>query len=583
MHILTLVALKLVVGDTSDVPVVAPLPGVEVAKPEAPTWCEGSGIALEKKEDYRRAERTLGSFHNNGGSGFGRNYDEVAKHSCAWADTEVAQKYVAAWRQDLMNNTGFTLAESAEVLAIALKDNGKAYATDFAMCKQQFAPKPGITGLANPAAYLINTGICPTGWKGNIGLVGASSAYLLDRPGVATPLLRMLYQGACLTTTNKVSASLYAACQADAGLTRDEVLKDAEARKFGPTQRLQVISYFNRMKRIEDAAKALWTAAVAKGGLCKTVLETAPKAAMEEATKELAQNAAAVELAWKVRDTIMEKPTGEVWNGTLKVGCDGVRNAMKSFLATKKPKTKDDAQTALIMSSTGSLLLRTVALCDGAEGRKVRTAFEGTLAASKAPIRGPREALRAGLLSAYRANMSAYSCGDNFDENGILAKLDDPYLSTANQTWSSITKGPSVVDVSGTDRTQSLFGQATVASVTKTPKGPKATFKKEWYWVQNMSCKNTSFWYWDDLGRPVYHQDCKWTTADKYQSGFDPIVFDEAFADGLKAGSTIRFTVVQLDSPPYEKTGFVLETVKPSKDGKGPATTLSWLGVPLAK
>ncbi len=521
------------------IPMPAPEPGVDQAKPMAPTWC----ATFKDPDGYtvNGLRRTIENAPERNITGL----VEAAYIACKWPKEPAVQHGVAVIAQHWMNNTGLSQKDALDAIvlrfdearfaadreklckALAVSDEEEGEEKVFMIARRQLF---GCDGRRMPM-WLTNERLTFHGGGMELTPFLDSGTQEPDEVvRIAHVLSRTFY---VLESKNDYFAKYlanYAVDQVDlAGLSEP-------AARALLSQNPYKDNIYARAVLVESAGLARLAAArvkaevdaKAKDADWKEILITAPQRGLEEWNKATGP--------WKeqlARSVAFEK---KFWGPSKKAlqGC--WPQLRKDFIEVMKSMPKRSTEPEFFESMNEpvpALLFGRLAACAAIDEEKPYALQLLTLSRDVRYSRGPRAA-------AYFAAIAALT-QIKADRTKFPLERNDINFYSRNWVYERAMSYPSEKTIKEIGW-HGDAGEATVASVKKEKDGVLVTFVKTKTQVMSTNCTTTNrIVTFEHDGDPIYARNCKNTGMVTVNTTPMPIKVPEAWAEGIKAGAIVKF------------------------------------------
>ncbi len=423
------------------------------------------------------------------------------------------------------------------------------------------------------------------------GEAAGQAASWLDRAGKdKSEIARAMFVWQCLPDLKDSASgnlldkgiSQLANCSVDARKLDRKAL-DAEIAALGLTGKLSAtaVERFTQVKALADR----WINRVNEGSkqdpLYKKILIDAPDAAWAAWEKTYAAHKAEFELAWAVEDKALAVPFG-ARNTPQTIGCEDLRKAWRGYVASTKPKTKEDVKAAAVDAVAYPMLER-LELCDALEGRYVDAAAEDTILRTGRYSQGPRMAGAWAAVDA-AADVKNFKGDYSVTPGKMNLVYKDELMRVAGMVWGDkVRKLSSFWDGQGSEDqkrgSQGVMEAAKILKVTKGKDGIQVTFKTEKWEEPDFKCVNSGrIGNFQPDGTPMFIYHCKEAGSHTETFTLQPRAFSGQSGDELKVGQIVKVLTADLFQSKSPTPSFVVEVLEGA--GKKPKT-VSYLGVAL--
>lgn len=567
----------------SDDDIVKPAPGIETVVAEAPTWCEGAN-RQDRPSGVNESNYVPQNLHSyvfrEGIDRFGYVPDRaasiVAWSACLRPADKNRQRWIASFRQAMLNTNGMTVAENREhmkLLVMSEKAQDKLFNEACAKLDEQ----PTKTNDARThRSVMISALGCPSAKREDGGVI-ETIQHLGTLPEIKSQIALAVFVHQCLVgdgadlygeesalmhTGNLAS---YAFCQRDVQqLDRNKLHKEVDALKLTAPERVEVFRTFAAVARHTSWMTSAYKQQATKQPWIQALLFDAPRAGFDAWMKLYKANQAKVDMAraWETKFRLRSGSQAELKASF--AGCVApLRKALADYVKAKAPKTAS-AMRDVLADGVGHPLVVATAACEALQGeRGLAIALQDLVLKSSLGIQGPRH-------QAYEQTVRklAELAQDQPKFPLQVGSFHPDATTMGGSGWAtSIVKsfaggsGPMagwIADDQPSNRGKTPDG--IVKSVVPKNGGVVVTFKTEKWNEPLVSCTSTNKVDRIDFiggnAKVVYQQNCKPAGSEPRSFTLAPIWVPSAFASGLRPGLVARvFAVDAQDAAP----GLVVE------------------------
>ncbi|MBI5548562.1 MAG: hypothetical protein HY901_32160 [Deltaproteobacteria bacterium] len=514
--------------------VVQPIAGVEKIAPSKPDWCEGYKGQLKEYSSM-----PVGSIKRDlGYDGYlPRTMRKIAWAACDAPDDPVRQKWVAAWRQGHVNQTGFTEKQDREAMKLWVLSQAEYEAKQKEVCDQFVSSEETLL----PDRYFNRA------YRDIFGCDDSSDTNLerfnwwYDRKAEApNELLRAWFVATCLpeSATLERSPGRLAMCGPDARrLDAAQMEKDLEALKVGEYGKVHARAFLHASRKLAQRFVGFYEEKAKKNPAYKEILFEAPEKGFVAWTEKYAKNKEAMEAAIALENK---------WTtGSKKAlqGCsEPMRKSLAAYLKGQQPKTLDDV-TRLANDEVGYMLTSALVVCYAYEERFLEAAETYNLMKTSRVERGPR-------TSAYYQAMSKLNevLADQerfpLDPRWFYAPVPD--VGGDREAWTYQAYEKTFNQIS--------FGNSEGKVKDAKPQGTGVllTFQTATWNEPVYDCKETN--RIDRItadGQVVYRQICNPAGTKKVSQTPQPALLPKEMAESIKKGMMVKLTTNQNKQPHF--------------------------------
>lgn len=530
-----------------------PLPGRDVVKAGPPDWCAGADTS-EFVHDASRTLVEVDRFVDGGNNYSEKGLRAISRGACRHPSDEPLQRAVARYRQRYINLVGTSEAEDRAAQKVRASKQYEQLQS--AWCDARTPDEEAsLEERSLFEALSAGTGCAYKGHGGPPLSVYADDMnkelgwWVDQRAEVGSEIVRAVYVSRCLRIlendadwpnpdSSRVMGA-YATCGPDARrLSKERLEKELADARFNDFARINAREVFGQAKAVADMLRAAYEKKAQKDAAYKKLLFDAPEKGWTDWEKAYAANKEAFEAA---------RAYEKKYYGPSKKALSGCGQALRAnfnaYIKSKKPSSPDEARAAAL-DPIGYVLLESLALCDGVEGR-LQTSFtlnnllfgEGN---EPPPFRrGPR-------VASYQAAVAALSDiladRERFPMQEFFLPLEAPENRVMEGTTSYYTNKIAFAE----------DPRGTIGSIKAVGGKVNVGWKPVTTMILNRVCKpNRRILMINAGGHVVYDSDCSLGTPPKI-----PVTTKEKALDvpallggALKVGQTATFSVNVRDEP----------------------------------
>jgi hypothetical protein len=531
--------------------------GADVIIAAAPTWCTTiAPDVLKRHESFNLTATSI----NERAEKEGLDESKVAWSACIAPNAPRRRKWVATWRQQMVNETGLTAQQNAEYLEFSLLDSESQKARVSALCTKLEEPAASLSANLNRVARR-NFLECPTDKIDELLWSIARTQKSFPGPIASAMFVTTCTRGFRPRDTGDGYLTGYAPefamCSHEISrLNRQAFIADLKAQGASSLELLLGTKDFTALQRRTSIVVDAFAKFIKRAPALESILYTAPEAGFSEWSKEADRWSAPLSLALDYELKFERSKESKKALATAFAGCEApLRKNFANFLASKRPTTAT-AVRAAASSAIGSALLEALATCDQIEGREVAAyAISEHVLSSTHPNVGRSWSTLGPHYAAYASAVKALEevkrDQPNFPLSGLsLDKTPGPSRSLTHETMNLFQrKGGSISGGSWTDLDTKSESHASesdgeIATVSPSKDGVVIKFKSVSWQEPTQKCVDTKkvdrIEWSNGSGHVIYEAKCWSTGSESHTSTLNPISMSAALAEGLAPGMFVR-------------------------------------------